>query len=109
MPDAVEQAFGEEQAEAAELAAQAAQAAMAAQRQELEAEHHPRVAALGGPSFALEVAQGKPTAVVVGCENPEFAARLQEALSGAAFRVYTTDDVIEKLISTQPAVVSGLA
>jgi glycerol-3-phosphate dehydrogenase (NAD(P)+) len=55
---------------------------------------HGSVAALSGPSHAEEVARGVPTAVVVACADPDIARALQEAFSGPAFRVYTSDDVI---------------
>jgi glycerol-3-phosphate dehydrogenase (NAD(P)+) len=60
----------------------------------LPAATHARVAYLGGPSFAKEVAQGMPTAVVVACRNESVAKRWQDALSTDRLRVYTTDDVI---------------
>ncbi|MBM4155141.1 MAG: NAD(P)-dependent glycerol-3-phosphate dehydrogenase [Lentisphaerae bacterium] len=50
--------------------------------------------ALSGPSFAEEVAKGLPTAVVSACADPGLAARAQDAFSNAAFRVYTSDDVV---------------
>src|SRR5690606_33194255 len=53
-----------------------------------------RVAYLGGPSFAKEVAAGMPTAVVVACEREDVAKQWQEALATDRLRVYTTDDVI---------------
>ncbi|AKF06017.1 NAD(P)H-dependent glycerol-3-phosphate dehydrogenase [Sandaracinus amylolyticus] len=53
-----------------------------------------RVAYLGGPSFAKEVAAGMPTAVVVACTSHDVACRWQEALATDRLRVYTTDDVI---------------
>jgi glycerol-3-phosphate dehydrogenase (NAD(P)+) len=57
-------------------------------------ETHDRVAYLGGPSFAKEVAQGMPTAVVVACRNEAVAVRWQRALSTDRLRVYTTEDVV---------------
>ena len=49
---------------------------------------------LSGPSFAGEVAAGKPTAVVLATEaDEEHARRVQEALSGPALRVYRSRDV----------------
>jgi glycerol-3-phosphate dehydrogenase (NAD(P)+) len=51
------------------------------------------VVALSGPSFALEVAQGQPTAVVVASGDTAAAERVQRALSTPVFRVYTHDDV----------------
>ena len=53
-----------------------------------------RVAALGGPSFAAEVASGLPTAVVLATENPADAEELQLLLSGDSLRVYSSDDLI---------------
>ena len=55
---------------------------------------HPGVVALGGPSFAKEVALGLPTAVVVAGAHAESAQRVAEAFHGGFFRVYTTDDLV---------------
>ena len=52
------------------------------------------VVALSGPSFAAEVAARQPTAVVAACADRGAAQRVQRALSSAAFRVYTHDDVV---------------
>lgn len=52
------------------------------------------VAALGGPSFAMEVALGMPTAVCVASAQPRRACAIQELLAGERLRVYTTDDVL---------------
>lgn len=52
------------------------------------------VVAISGPSFAVEVAAHQPTAIVAASTNPEAARLAQDALSGAAFRVYTHDDLI---------------
>jgi len=51
-------------------------------------------AALSGPSFAREVAEGHPTAVVVGTGDADLAVRLQSLLSGGVVRAYTNDDII---------------
>lgn len=49
---------------------------------------------LSGPSYAGEVAAGKPTAVVLATEADDpHARRVQEALSGPALRVYRSRDV----------------
>lgn len=61
---------------------------------ELGEQVRPRLAVLGGPSFAAEVAAGKPTAVVVGCTGSETAEWIQRAISGDGLRAYVTDDVI---------------
>ncbi len=52
------------------------------------------VVAVSGPSFAAEVAQGQPTAVVAACLNHDAAKLVQWAMSAGAFRVYTSDDVV---------------
>lgn len=51
------------------------------------------VVAVSGPSFALEVASGQPTAVVAACKEASAAGLVQTAMSAATFRVYTSDDV----------------
>jgi len=53
-----------------------------------------RVVVLSGPSFALEVARGAPTAVCVAGESPRAVTVLQEEFRSAYFRLYGTDDVI---------------
>jgi len=63
---------------------------------EIVAEELPGLACgvLSGPTFAGEVAAGKPTAVVLAvgsdCEEPE---RYQEAFSNTGLRAYLSDDV----------------
>jgi len=56
--------------------------------------HASRVAALSGPTFAREVAEGKPTGATVAAADLSLARRLQHVLSGARFRVYADDDVV---------------
>ena len=50
--------------------------------------------AFSGPSFALEVAQGQPTAVTVAFDDAEVAARIQADFSSETLRLYTSTDVI---------------
>ncbi len=52
------------------------------------------VVALSGPSFAVEVASGQPTAIVAASNRAAAAQLVQRALSASALRVYTSDDVI---------------
>lgn len=52
------------------------------------------IVALSGPSFAVEVANHLPTAVVAASTDPGAAVLTQRALSTSAFRVYTQCDVI---------------
>jgi glycerol-3-phosphate dehydrogenase (NAD(P)+) len=51
-------------------------------------------AALSGPSFAEEVSQGQPTAVVAASETPEAATAAQQLFATPLFRVYTSHDVV---------------
>ena len=52
------------------------------------------IGALSGPSFALEVAQGQPTAVTVAFSDPDVAALIQQEFSSETLRLYTSTDVI---------------
>jgi glycerol-3-phosphate dehydrogenase (NAD(P)+) len=52
------------------------------------------VVALSGPTFAAEVANGQPTAVVAASTDLAAAELVQRALSSDVFRVYTHDDVV---------------
>jgi glycerol-3-phosphate dehydrogenase (NAD(P)+) len=60
------------------------------------AENAPRArhAALSGPSFAIEVARGIPTAIVAASKDLAAAAEVQKIFSCPTFRVYTTPDVL---------------
>jgi glycerol-3-phosphate dehydrogenase (NAD(P)+) len=53
---------------------------------------HSPIAVLSGPSFALDVARGLPTAVTVAAADEALAADIASMLSSAAFRCYTTTD-----------------
>jgi glycerol-3-phosphate dehydrogenase (NAD(P)+) len=74
------------------------------------------VAVLSGPSFALEVARGLPTAVVVASSNSGAAAAVQHALKGPTLRLYASDDVtgvefggaLKNVIAIAAGVVEGL-
>jgi glycerol-3-phosphate dehydrogenase (NAD(P)+) len=72
-----------------------------------------RVVALSGPSFALEVVRGMPTAVVAGSNDHEAASTVQRALSSGAFRVYSNDDVtgveVGGALKNVMAVATGIA
>ena len=52
------------------------------------------IGALSGPSFALEVAQGQPTAVTVAFRERSLAARIQREFSSETLRLYSSTDVI---------------
>ena len=75
-----------------------------------------QVAALSGPSFAVEVARGAPTAVVVATSDGSFAEELQRVFANATFRVYRTDDrlgvelggALKNVIAIAAGLVDGL-
>ncbi|HEY1766816.1 MAG TPA: NAD(P)H-dependent glycerol-3-phosphate dehydrogenase [Terracidiphilus sp.] len=52
------------------------------------------IGALSGPSFALEVAQGQPTAVTVAFSDPDVAGFIQQEFSSESLRLYTSTDVV---------------
>jgi glycerol-3-phosphate dehydrogenase (NAD(P)+) len=52
------------------------------------------LAVLSGPSFAVEVAEGQPTTVVVASGDHSVAEIVQRAVSSRAFRAYSSEDVI---------------
>jgi glycerol-3-phosphate dehydrogenase (NAD(P)+) len=58
-----------------------------------EAPGHP-LAALSGPSFAREVAEGKPAAVVVASMESATAEAIQRAFSTRLFRIYASTDLV---------------
>ena len=51
------------------------------------------VVVLSGPSFAAEVAQGLPTAIVAASSDSEAAEHVQHRFRGSTFRLYASDDV----------------
>lgn len=51
-----------------------------------------KITVLSGPTFALEVARGDPTAVVIASEEAQVATEVQSAFSGPTFRLYTNFD-----------------
>eukprot|EP01060_Flectonema_neradi_P006521 TRINITY_DN14404_c0_g1_i1.p1 TRINITY_DN14404_c0_g1~~TRINITY_DN14404_c0_g1_i1.p1 ORF type:complete len:348 (+),score=90.36 TRINITY_DN14404_c0_g1_i1:48-1091(+) len=62
--------------------------------EEMPGKYHKYLAALSGPSFAKEVANGNPTNVTLAADNEQTMRTAQVILSNKTFRVYTTDDVI---------------
>ena len=83
---------------------------------EIVQDSHPRIAVLSGPSFAIEVARGDPTVIVLASANAQIAAEVQEEFSGPAFRLYTNDDVtgteiagaVKNVIAIAAGVCTGL-
>ncbi len=53
-----------------------------------------RAGALSGPSFAREVAQGLPTALVAASDHAEVRQALVEAFHNPTLRVYANDDLV---------------
>ena len=52
------------------------------------------LAVLSGPTFAHEVAAGKPTAITLATANQAFGASLMRLIAAPHFRPYWTDDVV---------------
>ena len=55
---------------------------------------HIETGVLSGPSFAVEVAQGHPTALSLASHNAQFAQRMAATLSSARLRIYANTDLI---------------
>jgi glycerol-3-phosphate dehydrogenase (NAD(P)+) len=53
-----------------------------------------QTAALSGPTFALEVAHGIPTAIVAASNDAPTATAVQQLFHRPSFRVYTSTDVL---------------
>lgn len=76
----------------------------------------PRYVTLSGPSFALEVAKGDPTAIVAASRDGESSEFIQRSLSYGSFRVYTNTDVagvelggaVKNVVAIAAGVVRGL-
>lgn len=52
------------------------------------------IAVLSGPTFAHEVAAGRPTAVTLACEDAALGVSLARRLAGPALRPYLSTDVV---------------
>ena len=55
---------------------------------------HRGLAALSGPSFAREVGEGQPTAVVVAAKEEAIAEQVQAVLRTRYFRIYSSTDLM---------------
>ena len=75
-----------------------------------------RVAVLSGPTFAREVANGEPAAVVIASADETLASTVQAAFAGPTFRLYTNNDpagveigaALKNVIAIAAGVVQGL-
>jgi glycerol-3-phosphate dehydrogenase (NAD(P)+) len=76
----------------------------------------PTLTVLSGPSFALEVAQGDPTAIVVASDNTDAARQVQQEFSSRNLRLYASNDVVgvelggavKNVIAIAAGVIEGL-
>jgi len=85
---------------------------------EIFAEYAPNnpIGTLGGPSFALETAQAKPTAITIATHDTLLGERLQSDFTSASLRVYRNEDVpgtelggaLKNVIALAAGVVTGL-
>jgi glycerol-3-phosphate dehydrogenase (NAD(P)+) len=57
------------------------------------------MAVLSGPTFAMEVARGLPTAVTIASRDGDTAQVFGDALGGPHFRPYRSDDVVDTEIA----------
>lgn len=55
--------------------------------------NHP-ISALSGPSFAIDVANGLPTAVTIAADDQHLAKQLAHVFSSSRFRCYASTDLI---------------
>lgn len=53
-----------------------------------------RIALLSGPSFAVEVAKGQPTAITMAAESLPIASGAAQYFDDTNFRIYPSDDLI---------------
>ncbi len=75
-----------------------------------------RFAALSGPTFAIELARGVPTAAVIASRDVAFAEELQRVLSSDTLRLYNSTDVVgvelggslKNVIAIAAGVIEGL-
>lgn len=71
---------------------------------------------LSGPSFADEVTEGKPAALVSAAANPGVASAVASAFQGSTIRVYTSDDpigiavggAVKNVIAIASGIVTGI-
>jgi glycerol-3-phosphate dehydrogenase (NAD(P)+) len=72
---------------------------------------------LSGPSFALEVAQGRPTALVAASSDAGLCQQAVQAFHGGALRIYTSQDptgvevggAVKNVMAIATGILDGLA
>jgi len=75
-----------------------------------------RFAVLSGPTFAVELAVGQPSAAVIASSDHELASELSRSLSTDRFRLYSSNDVVgvelggatKNVIAIGSGILSGL-
>jgi glycerol-3-phosphate dehydrogenase (NAD(P)+) len=85
-------------------------------RQTLPSVQLANLAVLSGPSFAREVAERRPTAVVAAAQDSQVARTVQESVSGGPLRVYAGTDplgvelggAVKNVIAIAAGIVDGL-
>lgn len=69
--------------------------------------------ALSGPSFAVEVARGLPTALTLASSDGSFAARMARELHAQSLRIYSSDDLpgveVAGAVKNVMAIASGIS
>jgi glycerol-3-phosphate dehydrogenase (NAD(P)+) len=73
----------------------------------LPREQHDRLCFLSGPSFAREIAEGRPTAVALAARHENYAIAAQSLISSPAFRCYTNKNVIAIAVGVADGMESG--
>jgi glycerol-3-phosphate dehydrogenase (NAD(P)+) len=76
----------------------------------------PKLTVLSGPSFAVEVARGDPTAIVVASDDDAAARKVQEEFSSKNLRLYRSNDTVgvelggavKNVIAIAAGVIEGL-
>ena len=75
-----------------------------------------RLVVLSGPTFALELAQGHPSAAVVASRDREMARQVQQAMTGGPLRLYVNADplgvelagAVKNVMALAAGVIDGL-
>ena len=74
--------------------AQGEQSGLLAHEVQAQVAPHLLAGVLSGPSFALDVARGQPTALVAASQSPSVRETLVQAFHNQTLRVYANDDII---------------